>query len=112
MKYRDHKGSLEKSMKTAIEVNSSEEIISHLNKLYNDFGAFIAEIKFEHVGFDSRTGWDTYYVLHRFEGETSFHVSGMSDSYFGLEPKQKEKPSESAQKLIDAIYGVVDNNIQ
>lgn len=84
MKYRDHAGSLSASMETVIEVNSIEEIIQHLNKYYNRFSESVAEIKFEYCDFDQRTGWDTYYVLHRLEGETDFTVAGMSDGQ--LEP--------------------------
>ncbi len=79
MKYRDHRGSLADSMKTAQEVSTIEEIKQHLNKFYNQFKKSVVEIKFEHAGMDDRIKWDTYYVLQRLEGETDFTVAGMSD---------------------------------
>ena len=82
MKYRDHRGSLSASMETEREVNSIDEIKEHLNKFYKQFGKEIEEVKFEHVGFDDRTGWDTYYVKQRLKGEKEFKVAGMSDGSF------------------------------
>lgn len=79
MKYRDHRGSLTKSMKTVQEVSTIEEIKRHLNKFYNLWGKSVVEIKFKPVGIDKRINWDTYYVLQRFKGETEFSVAGMSD---------------------------------
>jgi hypothetical protein len=82
MKYRDHRGSLSDSMETVQEVSSIDEIKRHLNKSYTPFRLSVAEIKFEHEGIDHRTGWDTYYVLQRLEGEKHFTVAGMSDGKF------------------------------
>ena len=79
MKYRDHKGSLAESLKSTIEVNSIDEIKSHLNKFYNQFGKDVDEIKFQYVGMDERIGWNTYYVLQRLKEEDAFTVAGMSD---------------------------------
>lgn len=79
MKYRDHKGSLDESLQTVIEVNSINEIKDHLNEFYNPFGLEVEEIKFKYTCMDNRIGWNTWYVLQRFEGEKSFSVAGMSD---------------------------------
>lgn len=79
MKYRDHRGTLEESLKTVQQFNTKDELISHLNSIYRQFNRTIAEIKFEHFGFDDRTQWDTYEVMQRLEGETHFTVAGMSD---------------------------------
>ena len=79
MKYRDHKGGLAESLKSTIEVNSIDEIKSHLNKFYNQFGKEVDEIKFQYVGMDERIGWNTYYVLQRLKEEDTFTVAGMSD---------------------------------
>lgn len=83
MRYRDHKGGLDESMKTQIEINNVEDIRSHLNKFYGEFGQFVEEIKFEHCGMDARIGWDTYYVLVRLSGKREFHVAGMTDGIPG-----------------------------
>ena len=82
MKYRDHRGSLAASMETEREVNSINEIKEHLNKFYKQFEKEIKEIRFKHVGFDDRIGWDTYYVIQRLKGEKEFTVAGMSDGSF------------------------------
>lgn len=79
MKYRDYKGSLVESMNTVREVNTTDEIKQHLDKIYNQFGKEIEEIKFKHIGFDKRIDWDTYYVLQRLKGEEIFTVAGMSN---------------------------------
>lgn len=82
MKYRDHRGGLSKSLSTTQEVKAEDDIIAHLNTIYAPFKKAIAEIKFEYCGYDDRTGWDTYYVLQRLEGESHFTVTGMSDGIF------------------------------
>lgn len=79
MKYRDHRGNLADSMKTEREVNSIDEIKEHLNELYNQFGKEVDKIKFKHIGFDNRTGWDTYFVMQRLKGDKEFTVAGFSD---------------------------------
>lgn len=79
MNYRDHKGSLSDSVETIRWIDSIEKLKNHLNMFYNKFGKSVEEIKFEHIGIDKRIGWDTYYVLQRFEGESEFTVAGMSD---------------------------------
>jgi hypothetical protein len=82
MRYRHHRGGLEESLEMTVEVNSLEEMYAHLNKVWKEWGKFVTEIKFAHVGMDHRTGWDTYYVMQRLWGETDFTVAGMSDGYF------------------------------
>jgi len=99
MKYRDHKGSLSDSMETEQEVSNIEDIKKHLNKFYNKFGKSVAEIKFEYIGFDERTNWDTYCVLHRLEGENEFKVAGMSDGC--IKTDNIKQPKEIALELIE-----------
>ena len=82
LKYRDHRGSLAESMETLIEVSNTDEIINHLNEFYKQFGETVAEIKFNHVGFDERINWDTYNVLYRLEGQKDFTVAGMTNGCF------------------------------
>lgn len=80
MRYRDHRGSLKESLKTTIEVNSVEEIISHLNEMYDYHpGRQVEEIKFEYGGWDARINWNFYYVLQKQQGDTFFTVAGMAD---------------------------------
>lgn len=81
MKYRDHTGGLKESMETKREVNSLSELKAHLQSKYDEkvFGK-ILEIKFEYSSFDSRTGWDTWYVMIKTESQKGFIVAGMSDN--------------------------------
>lgn len=81
MLYRDHRGGLEASMETVREVTTIQEIKDHLNSFYNDFGFSVAQVTFKHVGIDTRTNWDTYYVLYCLEGESNFEIAGMSDGF-------------------------------
>ncbi len=82
MKYRDHKGGLEESMETVRVVKSEKQLIAHLNTLYDGFTIQVEEIKFEHAGYDKRTGWNTYYVLQRFSCDDHFTIAGMSNGKF------------------------------
>jgi len=84
MKYRDHRGNLDESMKTEIIVNSVDDIIEHLNKVQYPYIDEVEEIKFKYCGFDTRNGWDTYYVLQKNKGDDEFYVAGMSDGEFKL----------------------------
>lgn len=88
MKYRDHRGGLAESMKTVREIETIEDIRTHLDFLFFEFSEEVEEIKVKHVGLDHRNGWDTYYVLFRLKGEDIFYVGGMSDG----RPKKKAPP--------------------
>jgi len=89
MKYRDHTGSLDESLKTQIDVECEQDIIDHLNKFYNEFGKEVEEIKMSHAGYDDRIGWDTHYVTHRLKGETVFNVAGMTNGTFTNSDRKK-----------------------
>ena len=79
MKYRDHKGGLSASLETTREILSINELKEHLNSFFKHYGKEVEEIKFEHIGIDERTGWDTFYVLQRLKNESDFTIAGMSD---------------------------------
>lgn len=80
MRYRDHKGGLAESLKTVRNVNNKMELLNYLTEQYSDCGEGITELKFEHLGMDERTNWETYYVLIKLQGQDNFIVAGMSDS--------------------------------
>jgi hypothetical protein len=82
MRYRHHRGGLEESLDTTVKVNSLEELLAHINKVWKPFGKIVEEIKFDYACMDDRTGWDTYYVLQRLQGEDRWTVAGMSDGNF------------------------------
>lgn len=79
LKYRDHRGGLDESMKTVQEVVSVQEIKNHLNRKFKSFGKEVEEVKFEYAGFDERVDWDTYYVIVRLSGEKETWVIGMTN---------------------------------
>lgn len=79
MKYRDHKGSLAKSMSTQREIKTIDELMQYLNDGWSFLGKEVEEVKFEYCGYDERIDWNTFYVLQRFKGESKFTVVGMSD---------------------------------
>lgn len=76
MKYRDHKGGFDESMKTLKNFNSIEEIKKHLTELN---GREVVEIKFEYAGYDVRNMWNSSYVMQKFKGEKTFVPAGFSD---------------------------------
>lgn len=82
MKYRHHRGGLEESLKTTVEVSTLEELIIHLNAVWGCWGKIVEEVKFQYCGMDERIDWDTYYVLQRLHGEDTWTVAGMSDGVF------------------------------
>ena len=81
MRYRDHRGSLDESMKTVKEFYTIEELKQHLNKSCNKFGKSVKTIKFMYAGFDERINWHTFYVIQIFEDETDPKIVGMSDGF-------------------------------
>ncbi len=82
MKYRDHTGSLEESMKTVQEVESIQDIVHHLNKSLEKFDWEVEEIKFVKSMYDTRINWDTYNVTYRITDHIEFWVAGQSDGKF------------------------------
>lgn len=58
MKYRDHRGGLDESMQTMVDMpRDLESLATHL-------GVKSSSIRVEaYGGFDKRIGWDTYIVL-------------------------------------------------
>ena len=58
--YRDHRGSLESSMKTVQEMSSADELRTYVRGLMGVDPK--AKISLTYVGQDDRNGWNTYYV--------------------------------------------------
>ena len=78
MLYRDHKGSLEDSLKTVQKIHSKAELISHLNTINNN--RHVTDVKFYHAGYDQRINWNTFYVMQRMKGEENYTIAGMSNT--------------------------------
>ncbi len=73
--FRMHKGSLAESLGTTVEVDSVNDIAEHLHSK----DCTVDCIKLKHIGVDSRTGWDTSYVLAKISNSDDFSVVGMCD---------------------------------
>lgn len=80
MKYRRHRGSLEESMKTIVEVNSKEELLLIIQEDWKDYEIIRDVIIDERCIYDERTGWNTHYVIAKIWA--SEFVCGMSDGTF------------------------------
>jgi len=83
MLYRDHRGSLAKSMETVREVNSFNELKEYLEKewenSYKGIHKTVEEIKIEPYSYDKRIDWNTYIVTIRVTGEDNFWVAGFTN---------------------------------
>lgn len=79
MLYRDHRGSLEDSMKTVQEFHSKEAFNKHLNTIFSDYNRVVIDVRFEYKGFDPRIRWETYYVFIKLDGQSEFNIVGMSN---------------------------------
>lgn len=77
--YRDHRGWLDESLKTTKSVRTIEEIKDHISKTLDIFGKWIESVKFNHVGYDERTGWDTYNVIGKYKWEDWEFVAWMTN---------------------------------
>ena len=60
--YRDHRGSLDKSMKTVTEINSLEHLMTHIESDWG-FDIPILGLSFKKYAYDDRINWDTYMVI-------------------------------------------------
>lgn len=77
-KYIHHRGGYEDSMSTAVEVDSKDVLLNHLNRgVAPGYPMEVSDVEFEHKGIDDRNGWDTYYVTAMAFGERC--VIGMID---------------------------------
>lgn len=86
MRFRFHRGSLDDSMKTQTIVNSIEELVKKIEESHTIFTLKIKYIRFEFCKMDERIGWNTYYVIVKYEegkmGYDNEVVEGMSDGMF------------------------------
>ena len=61
--YRDHRGSLDESMKTVQQMGSLQELKDHLSPFFGDGGVVVKP-----YAEDKRIGWDTHIVTHNGRG--------------------------------------------
>ncbi len=67
MKFREHRGGLEDSMATTVEIDGMDGLLSHIRKLAEPWPTFPpVTSQTVHIepygGVDQRTGWDTHIV--------------------------------------------------
>jgi hypothetical protein len=64
MKFREHRGTLDDSMLTCVEVDDFVGLVKHLQKIWGEWSLPIipGALKIEHYCYDGRIGWNTYIV--------------------------------------------------
>lgn len=79
MKFRKHRGSIEDSMRTQIEINSMEELIDYIEEDFKIFNRKVTSIKFKYMGFDERVNQESYNVIALFNNNEAENIVGTSD---------------------------------
>jgi hypothetical protein len=62
VKFREHRGSLEESMATVVELESMDDLRQRCRDLVTD-AKLLDEIRLVFLCYDSRVNWDTYIVF-------------------------------------------------
>lgn len=76
MKFREHRGSLDTSMETLVELEPTvDALVNHLNSKNYMFTFKAEDLRLKFTGSDRRIGWNESWYVY-FEG---FGVIGMSD---------------------------------
>lgn len=85
--FRFHRTHLDDSMKTVCEFSSYEDLLEYVKDACKHFNKPIEALEFEHCCYDSRIGWDTWYVCTKGMGG----VIGMTNANPLVAHKTKEK---------------------
>lgn len=110
MKYRDHTGSIEKSLETTIQVDSLEVLKDHLSESWSKFDWDIDQVRFDYVGFDKRTGWDTYCVMVKFSECPDWIPVGWSDGIFENPIKKSRKITVKSIEIGESVIELPDSS--
>lgn len=78
MRYREHRGGLAESLSTTQEFDCVESIMNHVSQCAASNGIKAESVNFKDIGFDHRTGWNTFQVSVVQRGQS--FVMGHSDS--------------------------------
>lgn len=66
IKFREHRGSLDDSMETVIELEGKPELVDIVKNCLNGYGHDLLinkeTIRIEPYGYDKRINWDTYII--------------------------------------------------
>jgi hypothetical protein len=60
--FREHRGSLDKSMQTIMEIKSLEHLMTHIESIW-DWEVPIIGLEIKKYVYDDRIGWDTYMAI-------------------------------------------------
>jgi hypothetical protein len=71
-KFREHRGTLQESLATVVEVASLDELIAHLGPIVAPIPLTAERITIAHYAIDPRIGWDTYIVVITGHGVAGF----------------------------------------
>ena len=63
IKFRFHRGSLEESMATCVEVMTYQELFDLINDSWDSYTNRIVGIELDYYTYDDRIGWETYIVI-------------------------------------------------
>lgn len=74
MLFREHRGSLDETMETVVELDPTlEALIAHIGKLFMEEDLHpISKIEVKYYGYDARIGWETYIVTSKGWGVIGF----------------------------------------
>ena len=71
-RFREHRQSLEASMRTVVFLETRAQLILHLRAVLAPVPVAEADILVRHYTFDKRIGWDTYLIVVRDYGPVGF----------------------------------------
>ena len=92
--FRYHRGTLEESMKTVVEIVSMDHLKSLLGKPYDLYSCLvIQDVKIEPYAYDERIRWDSYIVKVKIDN--SYYVEG----FLNQDPKEYFKSKEKMSDL-------------
>ena len=81
MKYRSHRGSLEESMNTVIEIENINQLQDYLQEQENKiFKRKIVEVVIDkEVVYDKRIDWNQSWVYIKYENNDDKYIQGLID---------------------------------
>lgn len=74
MLFREHRGLLDESMETVVELDSRDALVSHIDKLLSPYGKKVTNdmVDIAPYGYDIRIGWNTFIVKVKNYGVMGF----------------------------------------
>jgi hypothetical protein len=107
-KFRWHRGSLDESMATVMEIESYWHLKRIIEKSYSQYYPDPdIDVIIEPYGYDDRIGWDSYIVRARIlgRGKSKYSVEGFTDCMLSHEEPYPKKEKEDATVKSTWIHG-------